>query len=387
MDFTLSPEQEMLRQSVRQLARDKFAADAYRPDMHDEYPWAHGRLMAEAGLTGINLPVEDGGQGGTMMDSVIVMEQIAGVNPAAGDVIQATNFGPIRQLAIFGSPELKERYLKPLLRVEGLISIGMSEPEAGSAATELQTVARVDGKEIVINGQKLWNSSGPHATCVAAWVRFGPGNSNVGVVLVPCDAPGFSKGPPERFTSGEQHCALYFDDCRVPIGNVLIERDAFRHMFPVFNLERIGNATRALTLGQAAFGLCVEHVQQRRQFGQRLADMQGIQWKLADMRMRLDAARLLIYRAASSIDAGRIDPTETAIAKCFANETGFWVANEALQIHGALGYTQDSPLSYIFRRTRGWMIAGGTLEIQRNTIAAGILGRRQSRRTDELKSD
>ncbi|MFN0071936.1 MAG: acyl-CoA dehydrogenase family protein [Chloroflexota bacterium] len=386
MDFTLSSEQEMLRQTARQLARERFAVSAFQSDMHDAYPWDFGRLLADAGLTGINFPIEDGGQGGSMMDSVIVMEQVASVNPVAGDVIQATNFGPIRQLALFGSAELKQQYLTPLLRVEGLISIGMSEPEAGSAATELQTRARIDGDEIVINGQKLWNSNGPHATCVAAWVRFGAGNANVGVVLVPCDAPGFSKGPPERFTSGEQHCALYFDECRVPRGNMLIERDAFRHMFPVFNLERIGNATRALSLGQAAFEMCVEHALQRQQFGTYLADMQGIQWKLADMRMRLDAARLLIYRAASSIDAGRIDPTETAIAKCYANETGFWVANEALQIFGAMGYTQDSPLSYIFRRTRGWMIAGGTLEIQRNTIAAGILGKRPSRPKDQRQS-
>src|SRR5215207_11744829 len=133
MDFRLSPEQEMLRQTARQLARDKFAADAFRPDMHDEYPWEFGKQLAQAGMTGINFPIEDGGQGGTMLDSVLVLEQVAGVNPVAGDVIQATNFGPIRQLAIFGNERLKERYLKPLLRMEGLISIGMSEPEAGSA--------------------------------------------------------------------------------------------------------------------------------------------------------------------------------------------------------------------------------------------------------------
>lgn len=383
MDFTLSPEQQMLRQTARELARDKFAADAFAPDMHDEYPWSYGKILADAGLTGIAFTVVDGGQGGTMLDSVLVMEQVASVNPVAGDVIQATNFGPIRQLALFGSPVLKKRYLEPLLRMDGLITIGMSEADAGSAATELKTTARFEGDEVVIDGQKLWNSNGPHATCVAVWVRFGEGTANTGVVLVPCDAPGFSKGPPERFTSGEQHCALYFDSCRVPRDHVLLEREAFRKMFPVFNLERIGNATRSLALGQAAFDMCLEHVQQREQFGKRLAEFQGIEWKLADMRMRLDAARLLIYRAACSIDAGTIDPTETAIAKCYANEAGFWVANEAVQIYGALGYTADSPLSYIFRRTRGWMIAGGTLEIQRNTIAAGMLGRRQSRRVPE----
>jgi alkylation response protein AidB-like acyl-CoA dehydrogenase len=202
----------------------------------------------------------------------------------------------------------------------------------------------------------------------------------IGAVLVPRDAPGFRIGEPARFMSGEPWAPLYFDDCLVPEDLVLLPAGGFRKLFAIFNVERIGNATRSLALGQAAFDHAVAHARERRQFGRRLAEFQGLQWKLADMKMKLDAARLLVYRAAAGADRGAPSPLDTAIAKAFANTAGFEVANEALQILGGYGYSTEYPLEYLARRTRGWMIAGGTVEILKNRIAEGIFGESFSQR-------
>lgn len=380
MDFQLSDEQQALQRMARGLAEKHFASQAFTWERTGEFPWENARILAEHGLLGILLPQADGGQGGTVFDAVLVLEQVAQVCPHTGDAIQATNFGPIRAVAAFGRPALKQKVLPPLLRGEKLITIGMSEPDAGSAVTDLRTRAELAGDEVVINGMKCFNSNGPHATFYLVYVRFGPGSKGIGAVVVERGAPGFTLGPPERFMSGELHCTLHFEDCRVPGENVLLAENGFRRMMQAFNVERIGNATRSLALGQAAFDRAVAHARERRQFGRPLMEFQGIQWKVAEMKIKLDAARLLLYRAAVNADRGFPSVLETSIAKAACNQAGFEVANEALQIFGGYGYSTQFPLEYLVRRTRGWMIAGGTLEIQKNRIAEEIFGRRFSQR-------
>jgi alkylation response protein AidB-like acyl-CoA dehydrogenase len=373
MDFRLTPEQQALEQTARRLAEDRFRGteDGTGPSRQE-----YADQLARAGFAGITLPVEDGGQGGSLMDAILVMQAVARVSPTAGDVVQATNFGAIRQLAAFGGEGIKADVLPKLLSGGSRISGGMSETEAGSALTGLATRAGFDGNEVVINGHKLWGS--PHSDYVVVWARFGPRTRDIGCVLVPADAPGFSRGKTETFMSGDEHAALYLDDCRVPRDNVLVESDALRRMFTVFGVERIGNAARALALAWAAFDRAVEHAKVRTQFGRPLCEFQGLQWKFADMKMKLDAAQLLIYRAAQNADDGLPDPAEATIAKCFANETAFEVANQALQVFGAAGYSTQNPLEYYVRRTRGWMIAGGSVEMMRNRIAEHVFDRRFS---------
>lgn len=378
MDFQLTEEQQALVDSARGLARDRFAEKAFT---WEHFPWENARTLAEQGLTGLTLAVEDGGQGGTLMDAVLVMEAVSQVCPHSGDAVQATNFGAIRQVAEFGGPRVREEVLPRLLAGEGLISAGMSEPEAGSALTELRTTAEYDGDDVVLNGQKVWNSHGPEITHSVIWCRFGPRTRDIGAVVVPVDAPGFSKGPAEAYMSGERHCALVMEGCRVPREYVLADSEALRRMMTIFGVERVGNAVRALALAQSAFDRAVEHVQVREQFGRPLCEFQGLQWRFADMRMKLDAARLLIYRAVVNADAGAPNPAEASIAKCYANEAAFEVANGALQAFGASGYSTAFPLEYIARRVRGWMIAGGSVEIQRNRIAEDVFGRRFSQRS------
>jgi len=385
MNFQLTEEQRILQESTRRLAQEKFAAKAFTWEEKDEYPWENAKILAEHGFTGITIAEEDGGQGGTLFDAVLVLEQISQVCPHTGDVVQATNFGAIRQLSIYGSKELKVRILPPLLRGERLITLGMSEPNAGSAATDLRTKARVEGDEVVINGSKIFNSNGSHAHCFVVWVRFGDDVRTSGAVLVERDSPGFSQGKVERHMSGEPHCMLYFDECRVPKENVLVWEDGFTQLMPVFNIERTGNATRSLALGQAAFDRAVKHAKERIQFDRPLCEFQGLQWKFADMRMKLDAARLLLYRAVVNASDGKPSAVEISIAKAFCNQVGFEVANEALQILGGYGYSREFPLEYMVRRTRGWMIAGGSIEMMKNRIAEGIFERRFSQRPPKPK--
>lgn len=376
MDFRLTDEQQQLVDAAKRLATERFADEG----AYEGFAFHHAQTLAEHGFTGIALPVEDGGQGGGLMDAALVMEAVSTVSAAAGDAVQATNFGAIRQLATFGSAALKERVLPQLLAGEGLVSVGMSEPEAGSGLTDLRTTARIEGDEVVLDGEKSWNSNGPDTTHVVIWCRFGPRTSDIGSVLVPTDAPGFTKGPPEHYMSGDRYCALVMADCRVPAENILLEGDGFRRMMTMFGVERIGNAIRALALAQHAFDLAVEHARTREQFGRPLCEFQGLQWKFADMRMRLDAARLLIYRAVVGADQGAPDPAEATIAKCYANEAAWFVANEALQVFGAIGYSTALPIERLVRKIRGWMIAGGSVEMLRNRIAEDVFDTRFSQR-------
>ncbi|MGA8463294.1 MAG: acyl-CoA dehydrogenase, partial [Trebonia sp.] len=276
--------------------------------------------------------------------------------------------------------KLRDRILPPLLDGTGLIALGMSEPEAGSAVTDLRTTARVEGDWCVVNGTKMWSTNSTDATVFLVYARFGPGARGIGSVIVERDAPGLTVGPPETYMSGEQWSLLTFDDCRVPVENVLIDSDGFKRQISAFNVERIGNATRALSLGRLCYSTARDHAATRKQFGKTLSEFQGVQWKFAEMTVQLDAAQLLLYRAASDLHDGLPRARETAIAKYACNTAGFNAANESLQVMGAMGYSTQTLVEYCLRRTRGWMIAGGSLEMLRNRIAESVFGTRFSQR-------
>jgi len=380
MDFNLTKDQLELQKWARSFAKEKFSKKAYTWVKNREVPWENAKILAEHGLMGMTLSEEDGGQGMSLMDAIIVMEEVAKVCPNTADMLQVGNFGAIRQLAAFGSKELKARILPSILAGEKLISVAMSEPNAGSATTDLSTKARIEGDKVIINGSKVFNTHGPHNSYYVVWVRFGDSVRTSGSILVERGAPGFTVGKTETHMSGEEHCALYFDNCEVPVENILVPEDGFRKMFTMFNIERLGNTSRSLALAQAAFDMAVEHAKERKQFGRPLAEFQGIQWKIAEMKMKLDAGRLLLYRAATNADKGVPSPLEASIAKAYVNTIAFEVAHEAVQIFGGYGYSTEYPLEYIFRRIRGWMIAGGTPEMLKNKIAEEVFGMKFSQR-------
>ncbi len=376
MQFDLDEEQVMFRDSVAGFAQRNLAAGALERAHADDYPWDIAKLMAENGLLGITVPEEKGGMGGKLMDAVIAIEQIAKVDPRSADVIQAGNFGAIRTFAQFASPEQQDQYLKPLLTGEGLIAVAMTEPNAGSAVTELTTTATPDGDGFRVTGQKIFTTHGLHATCFLVYVRYGPGTGNIGSVLIERGQEGFTFGKPVRFLSGEEWNPLFFDNVYVPKEKVLLGPGGFKKQMAGFNVERIGNTARSLALGRFAFDAAVEHAKTRKQFGRYLMEFQGLQWKFAEMKLKLDAAQLLLYRAATNADAGLPSPEETAIAKIACNRAGFECANEAMQIMGGSGYSEDGLVEYCLRRTRGWMIAGGAIEVLLNRIAEGVFDQR-----------
>ena len=365
---------------VRRFARSELAQGALDRAHSRDYPWDTARRLAELGLIGITIPEPLGGIGGTLADAVTAIQEVALVCPKSADVIQAGNFGPLRTFAEYATEDQRRRYLPDLLGGRRLIALGMSEPEAGSAVTELQTSATRDGDGWRIDGTKVFSTHSPHADLFLIYVRFGPGVSGIGSVLVERDTPGFSIGEPSAFMSGEEWCQLYFDGCHVPDGNVLLGPEGFKKQISGFNVERIGNAARALGLGRHAFEVARSHAATRQQFGRPLCEFQGIQWKFAEMAVKLASAQMLLDKAVASGHDGFPDPCATAMAKLACNEAGFDVANEALQVMGAYGYSSESLVEYCFKRTRGWMIAGGTVEILKNRIAEHVFDRRFSQR-------
>lgn len=380
MDFRLSEDQRMFAESVRRFAVDTLQDGALERAHASEHPWEVARQISNFGLLGITLKEEDGGIGGSLMDAVIAIEQIASVCPKSADIVQAGNFGPIRTFAEYATPEQKQKWLPGLLAGTTLISLGMSEPEAGSAVTELRTSAREEGDHYVLDGSKVFGTHSPEAEIFLIYVRYGPGLDGIGSILIERGTPGFMIGSESRFMSGERWCQLYFEECRVPKENLLLGPGGFKKQISAFNVERIGNTARSLAVGRYAFSRAREYAEQRRQFGRPICEFQGLQWKFADMAVKLEAAQLLLYKAVVDADNGLPSAYDTAVAKLACNQAGFEIANEAMQIMGAMGYSQESLVEYCVRRTRGWMIAGGSIEMLKNRIAEYVFDRRFNQR-------
>lgn len=380
MDFSLTEEQQMFRDSVRKFAQVELAPGAVDHARAKGYPWEIARRMADLGLMGIALSEADGGMGGTLVDSIIAIQAITEICPRSGDIVQAGNFGPIRTFAEYGSSDQKARFLAPILEGKTVISLGMSEPQAGSAVTELETNAVADGDHFIVNGTKVFGTHSTEADVFLVYLRFGPGLNGIGSVLVEKGTPGFTIGKPSAFMNGEDWAQLYFDNVRIPRENVVLGPGGFRKQISGFNVERLGNAARAVAVGRHAFNLAREHALERKQFGRPLCEFQGLQWKFAEMALKLESAQLLLMRAAINAGDGLPSVQDTAMAKLACNEAGYFAANEALQVMGGLGFSEESTAQYCLRRTRGWMIAGGSVEILKNRIAEGIFERSFSQR-------
>ena len=385
MDFNLSEEHRDYADSVRRFAKQHLAQGALARAHATEYPWEIARLLADNGFLGIAFSEASGGQGGSLMHAVLAIQEVALVCPKSADIVQGGNFGPIRTFVEYATDEQKQRYLPDLLGGRKLISLGMTEPGAGSAVTELKTSAVLDGEHYIVNGSKIFSTHS--AELYLAYVRFGPGVGGIGSILIDRGTPGFTVGKATEFMNGEQWAPLYFENARVPKANLLLGAGGFKKQISGFNVERLGNASRSLALGRHAFNLAREHAMLRKQFGRELCEFQGLQWKFADMWMKLEQAQMLLYRAALEGEHGLPSAQSTAMAKLACNEAGWFAANEALQVMGGTGFSQASLVEYCLRRIRGWMIAGGSLEMLRNRIAEGVFSKTFSQRLPVVKAD
>ena len=380
MNFDFTGEQQAFAEKVRHFAREHLAKDALKRAHAGGYPFDVAALMAEHGLMGISLPKSEGGQGGTLMDAVIAIMEVGGGMSAQRRRGAIRQFRPdphFCRIRHGGAEGALARRASVRPRCDAL---GMTEADAGSAVTELKTSARADGAHYVINGSKVFATFSPEAQVFLIYVRFGKGLDGIGSVLVECGTPGFSVGPPQAFMSGEEWSELVFKDCRIPQQNVLLGPGGFKKQMAGFNVERLGNTARSLALGRYAFNAARDYAGKREQFGRPLCEFQGLQWKFADMAIKLDSAQLLLFRAAANADRGLPSAYETAVAKAACNQAGFEAANEAVQIMGALGYSRETLVEYCMRRTRGFLIAGGSMEMLKNRIAEHIFDRRFDQR-------
>ncbi|HEX2911437.1 MAG TPA: acyl-CoA dehydrogenase [Chloroflexia bacterium] len=378
MDFKLSPEHELFRNTVHEFAQKEIAPRALEVDQTHEFPWDNIKKMAELGLMGVPFPEEYGGAGGDTLMYAMAVEEISRACGSTGITLAAHTSLGTAPYYMFGTPEQKERYLKPLASGKWLGAFGLSEATAGSDAAGTRTTAVLEGDEWVINGSKNWITSGAIADVVifTAMTDKSKGAHGIASFIVEKGTPGFSYGKNEKKMGlrGSITSQLFFDNCRLPKENILGQpNEGFKQFMQILDGGRISIGAMALGLAQAGFDAALAYSKERQQFGRSISDFQAIQFKLADMATQIDAARLLVYRAAWLKDNKMPYSKEAAMAKLFASEIGESVCREAIQIHGGYGYVEEYNVERYYRDVRLTTIGEGTSEIQRIVIARHLL--------------
>lgn len=380
MNFNLSSKQQDQVQAARVFALEHIAPFAAQWDREEHIPREQIQSYADAGYFGMTIPVDYGGQGHSALDAVLIIEEIARHCGISARLIVDHNFGAAITILNFGTEEQKRRILPEICSGQSLMSIGMTEPEAGSALTDLTTAAQTSGSHYIINGTKHWITGAGEREYTLVYARFDgiPGAKGIGAILVHRDMPGFKYAGriPCMGVRGVQEGILEFHDMQVPRENLVVPPgSAFSQLMSAYNGQRVGASAVALGIAQGAFDFARAYADQRQQFGRRITDFQTTQFKLADMAIDLDAARLLIYRAASQAKSAITNRYASSVAKVYASEMALRVASEAIQLCGAQGYSRLLPLERMFRDVRCFTLAGGSAEMQRIGIATQILGR------------
>jgi alkylation response protein AidB-like acyl-CoA dehydrogenase len=279
---------------------------------------------------------------------------------------------------------MRQKILPRVCSGDIVVAVSMSEPNAGSALTDLTTQAKIEGDKVILNGTKRWCSGAGHSECYIVYCRMDgiSGAKGIGAVLVDKGTEGFSFGKRDHHMGfrGVYSADMYFDNVEVPTENILVPAGGFGKLMDAFDLERCGNTTMSLAVAQSAFDYVLNYVQEREQFGKSLVDFQGVQIQIAEMKMKLEAARLLLYRAVVNAEKGLPSIGESSIAKCFANETVREVTGKAMQLMGGYGYSKEFPLEQKLRDAWGWGIAGGAIDIQKVNITSALVGRRFNQR-------
>ena len=373
----LSEEEGMFRDMVRQFAEERIAPLAHDMDRDATMDRSLIAELFELGLMGIEIPDQHGGAGASFFTSVIVVEELSRVDPAVGVLVDVQNTLVDTALTRYGNDDQRARYL-PRLASEMVGAYALSEAGSGSDAFSLQTRARQDGEEWVLEGTKLWITNGDEAELFIVFANVDPGQGYKGITafLVERDFPGFVVGKKEdklgiRASSTTE---LSFDGCRVPGTNVLGEVGrGYKIAIEQLNEGRIGIGAQMIGLAQGALDHTVRYVQERKQFGRPIGDFQGVQFQLAGMRTELEAARLLVYNAARLKEASRPFLGEAAMAKLFASEAAQRIASTCLDLHGGYGFTKDYPVEKLYRDAKIGTIYEGTSNMQKQTIARLML--------------
>lgn len=385
MDFGLTPDQQSLRDTARAFAQNEMRTAAEeiertgRPLSRD---WV--KRYAEMGFLGINIAEDYGGLGLGNLEALLVLEEFAKISSAVAFPIFEANVGPVRAIEHFAGDALKRRVIPRVCAGDIIVAVAMSEPEAGSALTDLKTRAEIRDDKIIVNGTKRWCSGAGHSDGYVVYARLSdaPDAKGIGAVYVEKDTPGLTFGEQESLMGfrGIPSADIYFDNVTVPADNLIVPANGFKKLMEAFDLERCGNATQALGQAAGALDEVVRYVQERQQFGKPIVEFQAVQLKLAEMAMRVEAARLLIHRAAVNAQSGLPSLFESSVAKCFANEIAREVTGHAVQLMGGYGYSREFNAERRLRDAWGWGIAGGTIDIQKINIASALVGKRFDQR-------
>jgi len=376
--YSLTEEHELLRKAVRELAEDKIAPRAAEIDEKAEYPWDVHEAIKKAGFMAIHVPEQYGGDGADKIAHCIVVEEIARVCASSSLIPMGNKLGTTG-LILSGSEELKHEFLPGVARGESTFSYALSEREAGSDAASMRTRAVQDGDSYVLNGTKCWITGAgvnTHYTVMAV-TDPGKGANGISAFVVKADDPGFSVGTKERKLGikGSPTCEIYFEDCRIPASRMIgTEGTGFKTALKTLDHTRLGIGAQAVGIAQGALDAGVAYVKQRKQFGKAVADFQGIGFMVADMAMKVEASRQLVYVAAAKAERGAPDMTfASSAAKCFASDTAMSVTTDAVQLFGGYGYTRDFPVERMMRDAKITQIYEGTNQIQRMVMARQVL--------------
>jgi alkylation response protein AidB-like acyl-CoA dehydrogenase len=381
--FALSPEHEALRESVRALADEKIAPHAAKVDQAAEFPQEAHDALVKAELQAVHIPEEYGGAGADAIATAIVIEEVARAC-ASSSLIPAVNKLGTMPLLLAGSDELKQRYLPPVASGEAMFSYALSEPEAGSDAAAMKTRAVRDGDDYILNGAKRWitNAGVSRYYTVMAATDPAAGPRGISAFVVEASDEGFSFGAPEHKMGikGSPTRELYFDNCRIPAGRLIgVEGTGFRTALASLDHTRVTIAAQALGIAQGALDYATGYVKERHQFGRAVAEFQGVQFMLADMAMKIAAARQLTYAAAARSEramSGERVPDLTFMSsacKCFASDVAMDVTTDAVQLLGGYGYVSDYPVERMMRDAKITQIYEGTNQIQRMVMARQLL--------------
>ena len=388
MDFKLSDAQKQIVETIDEMGKEEFAPKASRWDENHEYPWDNVQLLREANILGMTIPTEYGGQGRPLIDAILAIETAAKYCGVTARIIVETNMGALGCVMAYGTDEQRKRVADRIINEGDKPTIAMTEPEAGTALTDLQTRAEKKGDKYVLNGTKHWITGGGLSVSNLVFARFFEDGKELGIggILVDKGTPGFSFGRVEKAMGlrGIPESELLFKDCEVAEKDVVVHGDGsegFKKLMYGYNGQRIGASAVALGIAQGAHNLAIDWMKKRTAFGRSISEFQGLQWMMAEAEMELSATRLLIYKAAcnardlpNNVKLPYMD--ESSMAKAYAGHASFKVVSDSLQMFGAYGYSQDLPLERMLRDVRMFQIGGGTSEAQLNMIARSIFKRK-----------
>jgi alkylation response protein AidB-like acyl-CoA dehydrogenase len=374
MEFQIGLQQREMIASVRDLAQNEFKPNAHRW-MDGTFPWENMKKLANLGVLGMSVPEEYGGLGLPILDTALILEEIAKVDYVTAMAVLGEAGVQTRVIARYAPPSIRERILPRVVSGNCILAVCMTEPHAGTDVANYRTNTRVLSDRIVLKGTKTLISRAREAGMFVVFSRIDgkPGREGIGCVLLEPDTKGFEVTGTYHTMGGENLHEIQFNDCELPLENLVIKEDGFRRLLSAFNTQRCLNPSISLGLAEGAFDEAVNYVRERTIFGKPISDFQGIRWKLADMFKDIEAARGLLYRACLTANPFP-DPFMAAAAKIFCNEMSLRVTTEAVQVHGGFGFTDEFPVSRFYRGARYGSIGGGASETLRDLIGKKIVG-------------